>query len=46
MTIVLAHPFSVLTKPVKEGSLKTMLDTAQERRVKRLNAAMQLASSP
>ncbi|KAF8580300.1 hypothetical protein K439DRAFT_1637119 [Ramaria rubella] len=33
----------VLTKPVKEGSLKTMLETAYERRIKRLDSAMQLS---
>jgi hypothetical protein len=36
---------SVLTKPVKEGSLKSMLDAAQERRLKRLNAALQQPAS-
>ena len=30
---------SVLMKLVKEGSLKLMLDVAQDRRIKRLNAA-------
>lgn len=34
----------VLTKPVKEASLKSMLDVARAQRLKRINAAMQLST--